>query len=151
MSLFHRSVLAVLFLCSGLMAFYLLRSELPDALGAKVARLRWHYLMPIITATLFSRLAFFPKCSLTIIEENFLRIGWGEDRPSYGGYLPTYILGDWIGVDGLTAAIAMLAFEAVNITGMILVWWMIRHRASIRSWWRASTNGRVGTMKRAWL
>lgn len=131
-SLFHRSVLAILYGCAGLMAFYLLRSKMSGTLRAKVERFRWHYLMPIITASIFSRLVFLPKCSLTIIEENLLRLGWGEVRPSYGGYLTSYILGDLIGADRLTAAIAIVAFEAFNITVMIIVWWLIRHKGGAK-------------------
>ena len=149
MSLFHRLVLAVLFGCAGLMAFYLTRSVMSGTLRAKVERLRWHYLMPIITASILSRMVFLPKCSLTIIEENLLRLGWGEDRPSYGGYLTSYILGDLIGADRLTAAIVIIAFETLNITVMIIVWWLIRHRWSIRSWWPYLLKGRFGTMRRA--
>jgi hypothetical protein len=149
MSLFHRAVLAVLFGCAGLMAFYLLRSRMPDTLRAKVERFHWHYLMPIITASIFSRLVFLPKCSLTIIEENLLRLGWGEVRPSYGGYLTSYILGDLIGADRLTAAIAIVVFETLNVTAMIIIWWLIRHRGCVKSRWPYLFNWRFGTMRRA--
>ena len=148
MSLFHRLVLAVLFGCAGLMAFYLLRIKMSGTLRARVERLRWHYLMPIITGSILSRLVFLPKCSLTIVEENLLRLGWREVQPSYGGYLTSYILGDLISANRLTAALLIIAFEALNITVMIILWWLVRHRGSIRSWWLYLGDSRVGTMRR---